>query len=243
MFADSFLDSPWTNGSRRRLTTAVSFTVQALGAAALAIVPLLNPGTLPQLRRTPPLLVPAGEARPMQIIRVARNEGTAKPGARSIPFTQPLVIPNHVTAGSDARPARPDIFAVMPDGVERGFEQGGVRGSVWTDVPVAPAPMPALSAAPPPRISHIMEGNLVRRVQPVYPALAVQARIQGMVVLTAVISREGIIENLQVVSGHPMLIPAALEAVRKWRYRPYLLNGEPVEVETQIMVNFTMSGS
>lgn len=86
-----------------------------------------------------------------------------------------------------------------------------------------------------------MEGNLIYRVQPQYPPLARQARIQGSVVLQAVISREGAIEKLQVLSGHPMLVQAAVEAVRHWRYRPYVLNGEPVEVETEVTVNFVLS--
>ena len=87
-----------------------------------------------------------------------------------------------------------------------------------------------------------MEGNLISRVQPIYPPLARSARIQGPVLLRAIISRTGTIENLQAISGHPMLIPAALDAVRQWRYRPYVLNGEPVEVETQVTVNFSLSG-
>ena len=88
----------------------------------------------------------------------------------------------------------------------------------------------------------MMEGNLIHRVQPAYPPLARQARIQGPVVLRAVINRDGAIENLQVISGHPMLAPAAVEAVRQWRYRPYYLNNSPVEVETQVTVNFVLSG-
>jgi protein TonB len=88
----------------------------------------------------------------------------------------------------------------------------------------------------------MMEGNLIFRVQPDYPSLARQVRVQGQVVLRAVISREGTIENLQVLSGHPMLVRAAVEAVRQWKYRPYLLNGEPVEVETEVKVNFILSG-
>ena len=88
----------------------------------------------------------------------------------------------------------------------------------------------------------MMEGNLVHRVQPDYPVLARQARIQGQVVLRATISRDGAIANLQVLSGNPMLTPAALNAVRQWRYRPYVLNGEPVEVETEVTVNFILSG-
>jgi protein TonB len=88
----------------------------------------------------------------------------------------------------------------------------------------------------------MMEGNLIYRVQPVYPALARQARIQGTVLLRAVISREGTIENLQVVSGPPMLVPAAIDAVRQWRYRPYFLNDRAVEVDTQVTVKFVLSG-
>ena len=105
-----------------------------------------------------------------------------------------------------------------------------------------PAPLPT-TLTHPPRISHMMEGNLIRRVQPEYPPLARSARIQGRVVLSAVISKEGTIENLRVLAGHPMLVRAAIEAVSQWRYRPYILNGESVEVETRITVNFSLSGS
>jgi protein TonB len=87
------------------------------------------------------------------------------------------------------------------------------------------------------------EGNLVHKVQPAYPVLARTARIQGAVLLQAVISKAGAIENLKVLAGHPMLVRAALEAVSQWRYRPYILNGEPVEVETLITVNFSLAGS
>jgi protein TonB len=102
--------------------------------------------------------------------------------------------------------------------------------------------MPARPAAPTRaiRASSLLEGNLIRRVQPVYPPLARNVRVQGAVVLSAVISKDGAIENLQVLSGHPLLVQAAIEAVRQWRYRPYILNSEPVEVETQITVNFTL---
>jgi protein TonB len=87
------------------------------------------------------------------------------------------------------------------------------------------------------------EGNLVHKVQPAYPALARSARIQGAVVLQAVISKAGAIKNLKVLAGHPMLVQAAIDAVSQWRYRPYILNNEPVEVETQITVNFSLAGS
>jgi protein TonB len=87
------------------------------------------------------------------------------------------------------------------------------------------------------------EGDLVHKVVPTYPPLARSARIQGTVVLQAMISKYGSIENLRVLSGHPMLAPAAIEAVSHWRYRPYILNNEPVEVETQITVNFALAGN
>jgi len=86
-------------------------------------------------------------------------------------------------------------------------------------------------------------GDVIHKVQPVYPPLARSARIQGDVVLTALISKEGTMENLRVLAGHPMLVPAAIEAVRQWRYRPYLLNREPIEVETQITVKFWLTGN
>jgi len=84
---------------------------------------------------------------------------------------------------------------------------------------------------------------LVHKVLPTYPPLARSARIQGQVVLQAMISKQGAIENLRVLSGHPMLVPAAIDAVRLWRYRPYVLNNEPVEVETQVTVNFSLEGN
>jgi protein TonB len=88
----------------------------------------------------------------------------------------------------------------------------------------------------------MMEGNLIRRVEPSYPSIAKQARIQGSVLLRAMIGKDGSIENLRLLSGHPALAQAAMEAVRQWRYRPYFLNGEPVEVETQVTVKFVLSG-
>jgi protein TonB len=91
------------------------------------------------------------------------------------------------------------------------------------------------------RVSQgVMDGNLVRRVEPTYPQMAKIAHIQGDVLLQAKISKTGSIEDLRGVSGHPILMQAALDAVRQWKYRPYQLNGEPVEVETTIKVQFHM---
>jgi len=89
-------------------------------------------------------------------------------------------------------------------------------------------------------ISHMDPGTLVHQVQPPYPEAARITRTQGTVQIAAIIARDGTISNLHVVSGPPMLVAAAVDAVRQWRYRPYILNGQPVEVETQISVNFTL---
>ncbi|MGD0508131.1 MAG: energy transducer TonB [Terriglobales bacterium] len=93
------------------------------------------------------------------------------------------------------------------------------------------------------RVSQgVSTGLLVTKVPPQYPDDAKQARIQGQVVLTAVIDKNGDVENLTLVSGHPLLAPAAIEAVKQWKYKPYLLNGQPVAVETQVTVSFQLSG-
>jgi len=103
----------------------------------------------------------------------------------------------------------------------------------------------AMPVAPPTirrefRRSEMLQGSLIRKVEPKYPPLAMAARIQGSVVLAAVISKAGTIENLRLVTGHPMLVAAAIDAVRQWQYRPYILNGDVIEVETQITVNFVL---
>jgi TonB family protein len=88
-----------------------------------------------------------------------------------------------------------------------------------------------------------MKGQLDSKVDPEYPPLARQARIQGTVRLKALIDKEGAVKELNLISGHPMLAPAAIAAVRQWRYKPYLLNGEPVYVSTEIQVNFVLQGN
>ena len=88
----------------------------------------------------------------------------------------------------------------------------------------------------------VSSGLLIKKVPPDYPEIARQARIQGQVVLRAVIDKNGDIKDLTLVSGHAMLAPAAVEAVKQWKYRPYIFQGQPVEVETEIVVNFSLSG-
>jgi len=120
----------------------------------------------------------------------------------------------------------------------------GVPNSVLIDVmgsaPVA-VPKPTMSKV---RVSSgVAQGLLVRHIKPEYPALARQARIEGTVMLQATIGKDGTVQNLRVISGHPMLTAAAIAAAREWLYKPYYLNGEPVEVETQINVIFTLKNN
>ena len=88
----------------------------------------------------------------------------------------------------------------------------------------------------------MQKARLAKQVLPRYPPLARQARISGVVKLTAIIAKNGMVQELKVISGHPLLVPAALQAVRQWRYKPTLLNNTPVEVVTQIDVIFSLSG-
>ena len=90
------------------------------------------------------------------------------------------------------------------------------------------------------RTSTFLQGMLIHKVEPVYPSMAKIAHVQGAVILAAIVSKDGTIEHLQLMSGHPLLVPAAMDAVSRWRYRPYILNGEAIEVETQITVNFIL---
>jgi protein TonB len=123
-----------------------------------------------------------------------------------------------------------------------GGTPGGVMGGILGGIGSGP---PIVKAAAPKKLSissGVMQGNLLQKTVPQYPAIAKAARIQGTVVLQATISKAGSIENLRVVSGPPMLQQAALDAVRSWRYKPYLLNGDPVEVETTVNVVFNLGG-
>jgi protein TonB len=118
---------------------------------------------------------------------------------------------------------------------------GGVMGGIGNGPPVV------VRAAPKPtgpvRVSSgTMAGTLLSRPDPVYPPIAKAAHVQGAVILHATISKQGTIEDLKLVTGPPMLVGSAMDAVRRWKYKPYLLNGEPTEVDTTITVNFTFGG-
>jgi protein TonB len=149
----------------------------------------------------------------------------------------------------DAPPPSAAVGVVggVPGGVPGGTP-GGVIGGIIGSVPTAAPPPPPVKEPPKPQVpkqirvgGNVQAAKLISQPRPAYPPLARQARIQGTVRFNAVIGRDGTIQNLTLVSGHPLLVPSATEAVRQWRYQPTLLNGEPVEVVTVIDVNFTLS--
>jgi protein TonB len=156
---------------------------------------------------------------------------------------QPRVIPKEVKQIKEE--AEPDMGAGssiggVPGGVAGG-SMGGVLGGVIGGMGTAPPP-PRPHQTGPLRVGgNVQAARIINRIQPVYPPLARQTRISGTVRLHAVISKDGTIKELEVMSGHPLLQQAALDAVRQWRYQPTLLNGEPVEVDTTIDVIFSLN--
>ncbi len=238
----STLESNWDHSARRGWTTLASFTMQALGLSLLLAIPLIWVQRPPQLHWLERLASPAALTPPAATLAVhAHSAATAVSNQPQQPFIAPRSIPLHVAAiiDADSVPPAPD-FQIIGTGSGRGSGDGVAHG-LGDNIPVV---IPAhFAVAKPLRVSHWAEGNIIYRVQPSYPPIARLARVQGTVELRAIISKAGTIENLIAVSGHPMLVKSAIEAVRQWRYRPYLLNNEPLEVETEITVNFVLSGS
>ena len=155
----------------------------------------------------------------------------------------PKVIPKDVKIiKEEAEPDMGSVGAVggVPGGVAGG-SMGGVLGGVIGGIGTAPPPPKPKQSGPVRVGGQVQMAMLINRVQPVYPPLARQTRISGTVRLHAIISKNGAVEQLEVVSGHPLLQQAALDAVRQWRYRPTLLNGEAVEVDTTVDVIFSLN--
>ena len=241
MFADSLLETSWAQRSRRGWTTLSSLGLQALAAAFLLLLPLIPTTTFPQLRPLSPPVSLAPPPGPLPTSSHPQSTATSQSDMLGKVLLAPRRIPIGVRNVVDDT-AAPQLGAGGPyvPGSTGSGDPNQMLNSIFTGA------KPALPAPPPPahmvRLSRMREGDLIYQVKPEYPSLARSARIQGPVVLQAVISRQGTIENLRVLTGHPMLVRAAVAAVIQWRYRSYVLNDEPVEVETQITVNFSLSG-
>ena len=247
MFEDSLIESGGKLKTKRGLTSLVSFALQVVIVGVMVLIPLIFTEALPKAQLMtflvappPPPPPPPPAAAPVKIVHQVQTD------IINGQLRTPTKIPQKVQMIKEDE-APPPVMATtgvvggVPGGVPGG-SMGGVLGSIAS----AGSNVALPKVATPQRVrvsSGVQSGLLVRKVQPTYPPLARQARIQGTVVLQAQISKNGDIENLQLISGHPMLAPAAIEAVKQWKYKPYLLNGEPVEVETTVQVNFSLAGS
>jgi protein TonB len=253
MFEQTFVED--LGKTNKSWTVIVSFIGQCLLIGVAILIPLIYTDTLPRTQLTsflvapppPPPPPPPPAAAPVKIVRTIPRQFDAGR------LMAPKVIPKEIAMIKEEElpPVSGGVGVVggVPGGVPGGAP-GGVIGGIISSVPQAappPPPPPVVKEAPKPvapqRIrvgGNVQQAKLLNQPRPVYPPLAKQARIQGTVRFNAIIGRDGAIQNLQVVSGHPLLVPSALEAVRQWRYQPTLLNGEPVEVVTQIDVNFTL---
>ena len=238
MFSESLLETSWDERGRRGCTALTSFGLQALILGLLMLIPLLTTTGLPLARTvSTPMSVTSSGPGPTPHL----HPGGRASGVRMIPYTGRIMAPGYM----------PHWIHNGPDPAEQPVAPGDGPdiGSYVRSGPALPIPIigthPVIPPAPKPvekvfRKSEILEGSLIRKVEPKYPPLAIAARIQGPVVLDAVISKAGTMENLRLVSGHPMLAGAAMDAVSQWRYRPYILNGDRIEVETEITVNFVL---
>lgn len=230
MFEQAFVDIE----RAPRGALALSSFVQVCVVGALLLIPLLYTQGLPGVQLRSVLAAPPPPPAPPQRVLV-KMQARSSDGRV---FSAPALVVSRTTTTQAESLAAPEVgLSAWPGGEYDG--PGVIPGSIGTP----PAPLPAKTQSHEPiRIGGgVSEANLIRRVQPVYPPLARTTHVEGVIEFTATISKQGTIENLQLVHGHPLLVNAAREAILQWRYRPTLLNGEPVEVITDIMVKFTLS--
>lgn len=221
----------------RPWTTALAFLMNATLLTLAILLPMIRPDQLPDFRFreiTPPYSAP----RPIEVTTTVAQPTNTSASLDDRTFRYPSRIPHGYSNAPD-RPVGP------PGNLIVGTGNNNADTFIGIPIPLTPNPPPVAASVAPPRptkiiVSHLDEGMLIRRVQPIYPNVARMARVQGSVVLSALINTHGEIEGLQVISGSPLLTQAALDAVRQWRYRPYILNGSPIAVQTQVTVNFSL---
>jgi periplasmic protein TonB len=237
MFEDSTFESTGkiTTRSRRWMVATLAFNGTIL--ATLILMPLIYPDALPQ--HMLPILLVAPEAPKAEI----KPEPARVQPSRPHNFTEfdkgRLIAPGTIPRAPLAPPVAELPF---PPGDLGGDGERGVIGSTGPGIfngehaAVVRQPVPASIHLS----SKLVEGNLIYKSVPQYPVIAKASHTEGTVVLQAMISKAGSIEGLHVISGSPMLQQAAIDAVKTWRYKPYMLNGQAVEVETTVNVIFKL---
>jgi periplasmic protein TonB len=235
MFEDSTFESNGKIRTRSRGWMIATLALNATIALVLILIPLFYPEALPGLTITMLMqALPQPVEEPKAIVHI-EHAATSSASAPNDPFIAPLTIPRGSPTADVPEPSgNPTWIALGSEGSGGGNPDGVFHGSSANPTVVqAQVGLKHIS-------SGVAIGLLIRKVTPEYPSIARTIRLGGTVVLQATISKSGSIENLRVMSGPALLQQAAVDAVRQWRYRPYLLNGEPVEVETTVNVEFTL---
>jgi len=241
MFDEMVVSSPNPKKTNKPWTVILSMIFQTAFLAVLILIPLIYTEALPKTMMSTLLVAPPPPPPPppppiAQVVHIKPQVHLMDAGK----LVAPKVIPKDIKI---IKEDAPDMSMGMQGGVTGGVaggQMGGVIGGVIGGVGGAPPP-------PKPTQTRIRQGGnvtaakLVNRVQPLYPPLARQTRISGTVRLHALISKSGSVESLEVISGHPLLVRSAMDAVQQWKYKPTLLNGEPVEVDTTIDVIFSLN--
>jgi len=224
-----------TAKTNKSWTVTLSALAQFVILGVLILIPLIYTEALPKELSSMFLVAPAPPPPPPPPAAVVK---TVRPRfVQPQRMVAPTVIPKKVEIVKDEAP---DVGAAGGFGVAGGVA-GGVLGGIITSGGPPPPPKPPT----PTRITiggNVQQAKAIERTQPQYPAIAKAAHVQGTVVLHAIIAKDGTVQQLQLMSGPPLLVNAAMEAVRQWRYQPTLLNGEPVEVDTTIQVVFSLGG-
>jgi periplasmic protein TonB len=236
MFGDTLLESSPALRKRKRWPMATAFTAQTMIAAIIVAVPLLSTGVIPLSARVP-IYTPETHIRIERVEPVADRSHSSGP-ANPVPGPVAVLLRNNNYIDPATNVATTDRLELVPPGNGTSMLPSHLFGEGPATPNVRPDSGPKRKIV----VSVLEEARLLNKVEPVYPRPAVLAGIQGEVKLHAIIARNGTIQSLNAVSGHPLLVRAAMDAVGQWRYRPYILNGEAVEVETFITVNFRKEG-
>jgi len=249
LFEESLIVSGRKTPPRNLWAATGSLILQSLLLAGVIVIPLFHTDVLPKRETLTSLyLAPLPPPPPPPAANVARvrvSTPRIKPTYNSKAISIPDPVQKRQTAPQDSVGSIGGVVGGVPGGVVGGVPGGVLGGVLGASAP----PMPALAketATMPKRVhlaARAVEANLIHDVPPRYPPVAGRARIEGTVVLQAVIGKDGTVHDVRVESGLPLLAQAAIEAVKQWRYKPYLLNGEAVEVDSRITINFTLSNS
>ncbi len=228
----------------KRATLPIAYIFEIIIIGVMVIVPLIYTEALPKAQLMtflvappppPPPPPPPAKAPPIVVHQVSLKQL----------MQAPTVIPKTIAKIHDVRTEATGVVGGVTGGVPGGSMGGVLGGIIGGMTASAPPPPPPPKPKTPQRIrvgGQVEAAKLIYAPRPEYPPLAKMARIQGTVKLEAIIAKDGTIQDLKVLSGHPLLVKAALDAVKQWRYQPTLLNGQPVEVVTEIDVNFTLAG-